>query len=154
MRRIGKTESGEVIVAVSPSDIVRIGGAAKELVEELRVIIGFGDGDKADKPEIVTAYRRKPRSKYPLEKDKVCPVCKKTFQQTRCDQSCCSRACRAKLPRNTYPKYDAAAAKAARLARLKELNKARPIDKRDTFKLREETEPAEFTQARREAAQE
>lgn len=50
---------------------------------------------------------------------RFCLTCKKSFEPHRKDQTCCSKACRAKLPSTTYPKYDAAAAKAKRLAALK-----------------------------------
>lgn len=72
----------------------------------------------------------------------------KRIGKTDCkDQACCSRACRAKMPRTTYPPYDAAAAKAKRLAALKELDQR----KRGTFTPHDDGIPAELKQADREA---
>jgi hypothetical protein len=51
------------------------------------------------------------------------------------------------MPRTTYPPYDAAAAKAKRLAALKELDQR----KRGTFTPHDDGIPAELKQADREA---
>jgi hypothetical protein len=105
---------------------------------------------RAGKAKAGIVTKRAPKASKPTLASKVCPVCNKTFTPIRHDQTCCNRKCRAKLPRTTYPKYDAEAAKAARLAKIKELDQR----KRGTFRPVEPPEPAEFVQAQREASAE
>jgi hypothetical protein len=88
---------------------------------------------RAGKAKAGIVTKRAPKaSTKPELPSTFCLACKKSFVPHRKDQTCCSKACRAKVPRSTYPKYDAEAAKAARLAALKELD----VKKRGTFKPR------------------
>lgn len=92
------------------------------------------------------AYRATKTTSNPAKPTIKCQTCGKTFTQWRKDQTCCSISCR---NRTTYPKFDAAAAKAERLAKIKAI-----AEKRGTFRPVQETVPREFVQAQREANQE
>lgn len=107
---------------------------------------------KDNKSAPKTARKTSTRAKREPLPARIClnPKCKKSFIPIRHDQTCCNKKCRSKLPRTTYPKYDAAAAKAKRLAALKELDKG----KRGTFTPHDDGFPVELKQAQREAAQE
>jgi len=104
---------------------------------------------KMSKP--TRAPRTKKTIKYP---PKTCANCKKTFDPVRHDQTCCSRACRAKTPRTTYPKYDAAKAKAERLAMIKTLASRKISTFKPTADSIRLEDTAEFKQAQREASAE
>lgn len=169
MKRIGKTDGGGVLVEMTNSDVVRLMEACQaldQLFGEIDIPDTIAPGEHklvVDRVETTPATRTtyptmtihghvdKPAKAKAVKagptETKTCPACKKTFTARRKDQTCCSRACRAKMPRTTYPPYDAAAAKAKRLSALKELD----AKKYGTFRPHDDGVPAEFKQAQREA---
>lgn len=166
MKRIGIVDGGGVLVELTHGDVVRLMEACQaldQLFGEIEVgmpvtVDGHpGRVTSIEGPRVeVTGIRpvkAKAKSVPPSKLRKTtlpprkCEACEKVFVPWRKDQKFCSKICHYIAPRKTYPKYDAAAAKAKRLADLKALDQR----KRGTFRPHDDGVPAELKQAQREA---